>query len=409
MWQNDVGVWVDVVKLNSGDAIRPVVRTMMKRVYRVVIFLSKPYLGSPNCCVEVQEAIKNPNKITFCLLGDLPKDLDSYIAFLRKGHPGLQVCHGIPELIPILEHEITNPDLKAYEWWKSQAITISGAPERVVAKAPIPMFNLNIFRTRPRGSLYVGPIFISGDCKDVGSAFTPPWLLLMAIAGVGFNFIDMFSTFSKSKKNDTKKQPYVYIVLAAICLTILAPFFELKKLIDTRHWMHPILKPLLASTSLQNRIRVLVKGSSTDPVVNNLREFFSLIGHGTDGRGLHDQDALIEAKVREYELLEDGELSLIDNHITVLVLSSIEERDKYLNKDESKLAKILQNSVVVYTGTKNPFGDGTKVGTLLMGYLVLTQADCGMTMADNILSGVAVRTVKYLHHGHEELESATKK
>jgi len=411
MWQNDVGVWVDVVKLNSGDAIRPVVRTMMKRVYRVVIFLSGPYVGSANCCVEVQEAIKNPDKITFCLLGqtgkDLPKDLDDYIDFLKKDHPGLQVCHGMSELIPILQHEITTGDDKAYAWWKSQQITISGAPERVLAKAPIPMFSLNCFKRRPKDAIYVGPIFIAGDCKDSGSAFTPPWLLLMALGGIAFNFIDIFSSFSKSKKNDTQKQPYVYLVLAAICLTILAPFFEVKKLIDTRFWMHPILKPLLASTSLKHRIRVIVKGKSDDPVCNNLRNFFTLIGHGTDDRGLHGEDAVKEAKVREYELSDDGELSLLDNHVTVIVLADLKERDKYLDKDADKLAKILQNSVIAYSGSENPFGDGSKVGNFISGYLVLTMRDCGMAMADCILSGVAVRAVKYLHHGHEELNVGT--
>ena len=39
-WETGVGVWIDVVKLCPGDEIRPVVRTMVKNVYRVVIFLS---------------------------------------------------------------------------------------------------------------------------------------------------------------------------------------------------------------------------------------------------------------------------------------------------------------------------------------------------------------------------------
>jgi len=157
--------------------------------------------------------------------------------------------------------------------------------------------------------------------------------------------------------------------------------------------MHPILKPLLASRSLDPPVKVVVKGSTNDPICQNLRLFLKDIGHGVANN----------SAAQEYENNDDGELKLVDNHITVLVLDSIPSRDKYLNKDEHKLAKILQNSIVVYSGPENPFADGSKVGNLLGGYLVLTMKDCGLTLADNILSGVAVRTVKYLHHGHEEL------
>jgi hypothetical protein len=52
VWNAGVGVWVDVIKLTPGDEIRPVVRTMMRCVYRMVVFMSPDYAASPNCCVE---------------------------------------------------------------------------------------------------------------------------------------------------------------------------------------------------------------------------------------------------------------------------------------------------------------------------------------------------------------------
>ncbi len=52
IWNAGVGVWVDVIKLTPGDEIRPVVRTMMRCVYRMVVFMSPDYAASPNCCVE---------------------------------------------------------------------------------------------------------------------------------------------------------------------------------------------------------------------------------------------------------------------------------------------------------------------------------------------------------------------
>jgi hypothetical protein len=40
VWEAGVGVWIDVVKLCPGDEIRPVVRTMVRSVYKCVVFIS---------------------------------------------------------------------------------------------------------------------------------------------------------------------------------------------------------------------------------------------------------------------------------------------------------------------------------------------------------------------------------
>jgi len=375
------------VKLNSGDAIRPVVRTMMNRVYRCVVFLSKPYLGSPNCCVEIQEAIKHPDKVTFCLLQDIP-EVVPYLEWLQKEHKGVKICRGISELIPILSHEISSPDDLAYQWWKKQQITISGAPEQLLAKKPIPMFSL-AWKRRPLTALYVGPLYISGDCLDQGKSFLPPWLFILWLFGVGFNFLDIFRTLHNTKK---KRAGWVYVWLACIVLLIIAPVFAIKQLLDTRYWMHPVLKPLLASASLQAPIRVIVKGNKDDPICRNLRNFVHSIGHGCAPEYVEYQDS------------DTPELKLMKDHITVLVIDSVATRDRWLAADEAQLGEIMQNSVVVYSNTDNPFGDGTPIAQKLMRYLVLSRNDCKDTLAENIFSGIAIRAVKYLHHGHEKLK-----
>jgi len=206
--------------------------------------------------------------------------------------------------------------------------------------------------------------------------------------GVGFNFLDIFRTLNNKTK---KRQSFVYFWLAAVCLLTLAPFFELKKLLDTRYWMHPVLKPLLASASLEAPIKAIVKGNPQDPMVINLRNFLTLIGHEC-----HKDHV-------EYQNNDSGELRLIDDHITLLIIDSKESRDKYLGGEEQQLGKIMQNSVVVYSGADNPFGDGTPIASKLMRYLVLTKNDCKDGLAEQIFSGIAIRAVKYLHHGHEQL------
>jgi hypothetical protein len=111
VWKAGVGVWIDVVKLCpvsasnlrevssrivsvalcftqsltsrtsalyaphplpliQGDEIRPMVRTTVRRVHKVIIFLCDEYCRSPNCCVEMMEAIQHPEKCTVCIIKD---------------------------------------------------------------------------------------------------------------------------------------------------------------------------------------------------------------------------------------------------------------------------------------------------------------------------------------------------
>jgi len=250
----------------------------------------------------------------------------------------------------------------------------------------IPKWSFN-WKFRMGRSVHVGPIFIAGNCMDSGASFLPPWLFVAALFAVVFNFIDIFNTLHSK----VPREGYVYLLLAAICCATLAPFFSAKTLLDTRFWMHPIIKPLLATASLQTPIRIIVKGNNEDPIVINLRNFIKRIGH-----------APLEEHL-EYERSDKGELHLIGSHITVLVIDSIASRDKYLNGEEQAFGNIMQNSVVVYSGADNPFGDGTEVASQLMRYLVLTKGECKDSLAKSIFSGIAIRAVKYLHHGSEHL------
>ena len=123
VWKSGVGVWIDVVKLCPGDEIRPMVRTTyvengdtdsassasepasrlpplslaefdpffpfphivrvvsllslcvrllvvrsVRRVHKVVVFLCDEYCQSPNCCIEMMEAVQHPEKVTICII-----------------------------------------------------------------------------------------------------------------------------------------------------------------------------------------------------------------------------------------------------------------------------------------------------------------------------------------------------
>jgi len=151
---------------------------------------------------------------------------------------------------------------------------------------------------------------------------------------------------------------------------------------------------------------LIVKGSSADPVCLNLRRFLKNIGHGVD-----DEKTFIDPwskdktpmKVKDYEESELGGLKLLPNHITIIVMNSIDERDKWLAGTDVEMGEMMQNSIVVYSGKDNPFSDGTANASRLMKFLVLSRNDCQNNLAKDIFSSIAVRVVKYLHHGHEEL------
>jgi hypothetical protein len=64
VWNAGAGVWIDVLKLSAGDEIRPVTRTMVRACFRSIVFLSKSYISSPNCCIEFWEAAQFPEKLT---------------------------------------------------------------------------------------------------------------------------------------------------------------------------------------------------------------------------------------------------------------------------------------------------------------------------------------------------------
>lgn len=125
-WNNNVGVWIDVVKLCPGDEIRPMVRTMVNRVHRCVVFLSPAYISSPNCCVEFHEAVQWPEKLLICILQPVPQ-LAEFLSTLESR--GAVIVTGLHALISRLDDEICDVnDSSAWRWWRKQKISGGGVP-----------------------------------------------------------------------------------------------------------------------------------------------------------------------------------------------------------------------------------------------------------------------------------------
>jgi len=188
-----------------------------------------------------------------------------------------------------------------------------------------------------------------------------------------FDFLDFF--------NDTEtRSPWIYLLLGAIAFTNLSPFFETQKLLNARYFMHPVLKPLLASRALHGGVKISVEGNINDPICRNLKIFIKSIGHLSE----QDNDEC-DYKINKYP-----------NTVNVIIIDSVESRDKWFaNMDEEK---IMAQSVVVYSGDDNPFTNDEK-GKRLMKYLVLVKKWEGMNLASSIFSGISVRVVSMLYQG----------
>lgn len=106
---------------------------------------------------------------------------------------GLRMCVGFDELMRTLDLDLQDmTDISAFHWWRSQAISGAGVPDNLVpAGWPMARFSLTGRLVLPEKSVDVGPVYLSGDCKQNGQSLAPPWLLLIALVAVGINIWDM--------------------------------------------------------------------------------------------------------------------------------------------------------------------------------------------------------------------------
>ena len=275
MWQSDVGVWIDVIKLCPGDEIRPMLRSTIRRVYQVVVFLCPEYCASPNCCVELQEAVKHSYKCIFCIIKPVDESVMRFVTQL----PGARVVHGFDALATELDRMLRDKhDQRAYAWWRSKRIAGAAVPTSVIPTSawPIALSSVTGRVFVPEGSQSVGPLYLAGDCRSSGVRFMPPWLLLLTLVGWTINTADLYFRYHDQSMSYSGLD-YAWLSVVALCT--LVPLLSLKRLLDTRIYITAGLKPLLASKSLLGGVMVDVIGSPDDPVVIQLRSFLYAIGH----------------------------------------------------------------------------------------------------------------------------------
>ncbi|KAJ1561498.1 hypothetical protein HK096_004508 [Nowakowskiella sp. JEL0078] len=217
IWDSGIGVWIDVIKLVSGDTIVEDIQRAAKETNLVQIFLTPEYLTSRNCNIEFLEAVKFPGKLHVHVLKwdskvvdalrflvndaklahfrftahplkeksnlfnslNLSDPTDQFIAKLQKGSKGWR------ELISKYHAYITGDgDIWDFGWWIMNAPSGGGIPD-----------NCAIPRTEKvsKRAVKIGNIFLDDNCRRTGkraSAF--PWMIILFLLAVVLPLVDVY-------------------------------------------------------------------------------------------------------------------------------------------------------------------------------------------------------------------------
>ncbi|KAJ3125670.1 hypothetical protein HK098_008330 [Nowakowskiella sp. JEL0407] len=269
LWSSGIGVWIDYIKLISGDKLPQDIRRAakevgfnnnitskkvvnLKKVNLIVVFLTPLYLSSGNCCIEFEEAIKQPgklhvhvlqwdetvidalrfliedinlplskisshpfvnNKWSFRNLFKKPKsfiyndtDADRHIQKLEKDGKGWK------ELAAIL-HNYSKKDGDSWDfsWWLMNASSGGGIPESAPVPPKVsrwnfrPIFPLSKLPTfydlrHINGAVKVGNVYLSENCRRTGTDGSAiPWRLIGLIIIALFPLTDVVVFFNAEK------------------------------------------------------------------------------------------------------------------------------------------------------------------------------------------------------------------
>lgn len=426
-----VGVWIDVVKLNPGVEIRPTLRTIVAKVFKVVIFLTPAYCASPNCCVELIEAVQTPAKCIFCIIRPVNVHVLTYLQTLKA--QGATVCVGLSSLITLLDVQLQDTDdFTALTWWKRQSLAGVGVPAYLSPQkwTHIPKFaTWAPIKLHLKNGIDCGPLYLTGDLSEAGIRVRHSILLILALLSLVFNWGQIFYIYHS--QTPASRLDYAFLVSVALCN--LGPFLSWEALIDTRVVVHKALRPLLASHALGGGIKVKLHGDSKhNTAVRVLHHFLWLIGHlAPDNEPdryhdkvvhvhvlhtLEERDALFgkSAAARSKLAKLNYALAMASSDdgsgiMTTTMIETTRHRASTGNtKQDKEIAEAmvalneataaLRNNLYVWNGVGDPFSID-EIGSEMMRFLVLVSAWENDNLADSLFSAIGIKAVQLMHEG----------
>ncbi|KAI8808342.1 hypothetical protein BJ742DRAFT_809439 [Cladochytrium replicatum] len=219
LWEMDIGVWIDWVKIQSGDTVWYTVRKAARDVNTMVIFLTPKYLESMNCCHELYQSLCFPEKVHFHVL-EWDETVDKFLRFMiqevgisadritahpykasklgrraseakkqstdavhklgRNGRGYLDLCAALTAYVQ------REGDVYDIWWWLRNASPTSSVPDDATTPPAVERYNFRLLTPWnldwhiPEGSIRFGNLWISGGATKMGtraSAF--PWLTVL--------------------------------------------------------------------------------------------------------------------------------------------------------------------------------------------------------------------------------------
>lgn len=267
--------WVDIHMLASGSVVSSVTSKVARECFFLVIFLSPHYFRSKNCCVEFAEALlaRRAHQVTWAYAAP-----DAHIGAgveAQLEELGVRVFRDLTALTDEADkHVYRCNDARDAErvltWYGEHAQPRSNVPRHY--RLPPPKIMVDFHRSfactgrlwRPRGSLHVGPIYISPDGLATGTSVVvvlEQVLIAFALATTAAHFWVLARGYSLNSLIDGQPPQnhsiYFWFAMPAVLYSLLwvtvLVFFPFALSLDVRAHHSETLLPLCVAAFVNSQ------------------------------------------------------------------------------------------------------------------------------------------------------------
>ncbi|ORY53170.1 hypothetical protein BCR33DRAFT_189420 [Rhizoclosmatium globosum] len=186
--KNEIGVWIDVLKLISGDKASRVTRTVAAHARFVVVCLTAAYVNSPACFIELYEALNAPVSAKDRVIVFWPDEAKMGLSYKEEDmkrvtalagqleKKGITVIREYSRLIDYLNHRVIySVDLSHYIWWLKHVGSGFGVPDKAILPTVSKLKRFNLFgKFAPKNAVTISNLWLSSDMRkttEKGYAF----------------------------------------------------------------------------------------------------------------------------------------------------------------------------------------------------------------------------------------------
>jgi hypothetical protein len=221
-----------------------------------------------------------------------------------------------------------------------------------------------------------------------------------------------------------------FVWLAILAAFNLTPFLcAWSSLFETRSDVHPVMRPLLASKSMNGGVRISIDGDPDDPVVQALNKFLTNIGHNAaqeqqqcapppaaaaSAAVAPEQNGTRGGELSKGQLLSPSCGSLhagislaagFNASVKVFVMRTIAQRDALFGSEQFPFDP--RSSLFVWSHPHSDPFTKDEIGERLMRFLVLVAAWDRALLAENLFSAIGVRVVDMLRQWEKHMRKDT--